>query len=175
MKIPTTSILQFLKFLAYLAMIGFSIEAGSVIISAIVSYYNPQAVENLYNGLDFSQIREYNSLFYYMAIVFVCAIAILKAHVWLLAVKMLSKFNISNPFTPETGKLLHKTSSTLLLIWMTGLAGSIMTSVLLKNGGITIGYDFKADEFLFMAGLIYIIAQVFKRGIEIQSENELTV
>lgn len=174
MKIPTTSVLQFLKFLAYLAMIGYSIEAGSVIVSAIVSFYNPQAVKNLYKGLDFSQIREYNTLFYYLAIAFVIAIAIMKAHVWLLAVKMLSKFNISNPFKPETGKLLHKTSSTLLLIWLTGVAGSIMTSVLLKDD-VTINYDFKADEFLFMAGLVYIIYQVFKRGIEIQSENELTV
>jgi hypothetical protein len=26
-----------------------------------------------------------------------------------------------------------------------------------------------------MVGLVYIISQVFKRGVEIQSENELTV
>jgi len=174
MKISTVTVLQFLKFLAYLAMIGYSIEAGSVIVSAIVSFYNPQAVKNLYNGLDFSHIKEYNILFYYMAIVFVSTIAIMKALVWYLAIKMLSAFNISNPFKPETGKLLLKISSALLLIWMIGLAGGIMTSVLV-NAGVNFGYNFKADEFLFMAGLMYVIAQVFKRGLEIQTENELTV
>ena len=30
-------------------------------------------------------------------------------------------------------------------------------------------------EFILFAGVIFFIAQVFKRGIEIQSENELTV
>ena len=32
-----------------------------------------------------------------------------------------------------------------------------------------------AFEYLLMGALIYAIAQVFKRGVEIQSENELTV
>ena len=31
------------------------------------------------------------------------------------------------------------------------------------------------EEFMFMAGLVFIISQVFRRGVEIQSENELTV
>jgi hypothetical protein len=30
-------------------------------------------------------------------------------------------------------------------------------------------------EFLFLAGIVFVIAQIFKRGIEIQTENELTV
>lgn len=32
-----------------------------------------------------------------------------------------------------------------------------------------------ADVWLFMGITLFIIAQIFKRGIEIQSENELTV
>jgi hypothetical protein len=32
-----------------------------------------------------------------------------------------------------------------------------------------------ADVWLFMAVVLFIIAQIFKRGIEIQSENELTI
>ena len=32
-----------------------------------------------------------------------------------------------------------------------------------------------ADVWLFMCVTLYVIAQIFKRGIEIQSENELTV
>jgi len=32
-----------------------------------------------------------------------------------------------------------------------------------------------AGEFLLLGAIIFIIAQVFKRGIEIQTENELTV
>ena len=32
-----------------------------------------------------------------------------------------------------------------------------------------------ADVWLFMSVILFVIAQIFKRGIEIQSENELTV
>jgi hypothetical protein len=32
-----------------------------------------------------------------------------------------------------------------------------------------------AAEFLLLGGIIFMIAEVFKRGIEIQTENELTV
>lgn len=32
-----------------------------------------------------------------------------------------------------------------------------------------------ADVWLFMSITLYVIAQIYKRGIEIQSENELTV
>ena len=32
-----------------------------------------------------------------------------------------------------------------------------------------------SGEFIFMVGLVFIISQVFKRGVEIQAENDLTV
>ena len=175
MKIPTTSVLQFLRLLAMLAMIGYYIEAGSIITSVIVSFSNPEAAKNLYKGLDLSQIRTYNVALYYVTIAFIVSISIMKAYVWQLAVKMLSGFNLTNPFQAEMGSLLRKISLSLLSIWIIGLIAGIMSTIILKKAGLTIGYDFKVDEFLFMAGLVYIISQVFKRGIEIQSENELTV
>jgi hypothetical protein len=49
----------------------------------------------------------------------------------------------------------------------------------LINGGVALPtlqqYLGGGAEFLFFAGIIFFIAQVFKKGIEIQSENELTV
>ena len=30
-------------------------------------------------------------------------------------------------------------------------------------------------ELIFYAGLVFVIAQIFKKGVEIQTENELTV
>jgi len=32
-----------------------------------------------------------------------------------------------------------------------------------------------ADVWLFMGVILFVLAQIFKRGIEIQTENELTV
>lgn len=30
-------------------------------------------------------------------------------------------------------------------------------------------------EFVFMAGVVFVMSQIFKKGVEIQTENELTV
>ena len=32
-----------------------------------------------------------------------------------------------------------------------------------------------AGEFIFLAGMIYVLSELFKRGAEMQTENELTV
>jgi len=44
-----------------------------------------------------------------------------------------------------------------------------------KATGIQLLTDSNGDEYFFMACMIYIISQVFKRGIEIQEEIQLTV
>jgi hypothetical protein len=31
------------------------------------------------------------------------------------------------------------------------------------------------NEFIFMAGVVFIMSQAFKRGVEIQSDNDLTI
>jgi len=44
-----------------------------------------------------------------------------------------------------------------------------------KTTGIQLLTNSNGDEYFFMACMIYIISQVFKRGIEIQEEIQLTV
>lgn len=49
------------------------------------------------------------------------------------------------------------------------------TFYLTQATGIQLPIRNTDDEYLFMAGIIYIISQIFKRGIELQEENQLTV
>lgn len=44
-----------------------------------------------------------------------------------------------------------------------------------KRTGIDLVNHFNHGEYFFMAGIVYIISQIFKRGVELQEENELTV
>ena len=46
---------------------------------------------------------------------------------------------------------------------------------LMQDTGIQLPAINTGDEYLFMAGIVYIISQIFKRGIEIEEENQLTV
>ena len=79
-----------------------------------------------------------------------------------------------NPFKIEVAWILEKVSYVLLGIWLLDTLSNVHSSWVLKQTGVLPG-DWDAGEFLFMAGLVFIISQVFKRGVEIQAENDLTV
>jgi hypothetical protein len=81
---------------------------------------------------------------------------------------------LSNPFTIGVARQLESLSFISLGIWIIGKAGKAHSSWLMKRAG-AFQTEFESGEFLFMAGLVFIISQVFKRGVELQSENELTV
>lgn len=79
-----------------------------------------------------------------------------------------------NPFKMEVAHTLERISYVLFGTWVVGKVGNAYTGWLLKITGELFG-SWVSGEFVLMAGLVYIISQVFKRGVEIQNENELTV
>jgi hypothetical protein len=76
----------------------------------------------------------------------------------------------------EVEKKLERIACLLLAVWIvSGIFWKIYIYYLSQATGIQLPANTSGDEYLFMAGIIYIISQVFKRGIEIQEENDLTV
>jgi hypothetical protein len=74
----------------------------------------------------------------------------------------------------EVARRLEKISFVALGTWVVTLLSNVYSSLLMKITGKLYG-TWLSTEFIFMVGLLFIIATVFKRGVEIQSENELTV
>jgi len=165
----TQQVLTVMHILAWVAFVGFAIEAGAILISYLVSCFNPDGTKTIYKGLNLYTLREYNFWHYTLRISFLVLLAGLKSHVWYLVIKTLSHLKLSNPFKMETAMKLEKISYTLFTTWLVGIVSSAHTAWLVT------GQDYGSGEFIFMAGLVFIISQVFKRGVEIQSENELTV
>jgi len=98
----------------------------------------------------------------------------MKAWISFLVVKTLSKFNLQNPFTMEVAGRLEKISLFALATWFVTLLNNIYVSLIMKTTGKNAG-NILSTEFIFMVGILFIITTVFRRGVEIQSENELTV
>lgn len=174
MKIKTEQFLVVMHILAWVAFIGFMIEAGAILFSYGVSCVNPEAARNLYRGLNLYNLSQFNFWHYTLSIFFLVAISSMKAFVFFLAIKILSKVNLMNPFKIEVARILQKIVYALLGTWLVAILKNAHTSWLLNKTGELHG-DWVATEFIFMAGLVFIISLVFKRGIEIQSENDLTV
>lgn len=177
MKTRTEIILTVLKYLALIAAIGFSIECGSQLFYFIASFINPEWAKNGYNyERSWYQIHQANTWYYICIMSLTISIAAIKAWIWYMVFGLLIKLELQSPFSMFVTKKLESIAWLLLGVW---ILGTIMTKsyahYLLKDTGIEMATKFTGDEYFFIAGIVYIISKIFKRGVEIQEENQLTV
>jgi hypothetical protein len=173
-KTRTTQLLRVLKIVAWVAFVGYLIQAGAMLLSFGVSFVNPDASADIYKGLDLQDLRDYSVGHYGIQVGFRMIIALLKASVAFLVIKAIGQLDIDHPFKIEIADLLEQISFVLLATWAIGVAHVAYSKWLAKFTDEFYGTVISI-EFIFMAGLVFIIAQIFKRGVEIQNENELTV
>lgn len=158
--------------------IGLCIQAGALLFTFIYSLFNPVVAHNLYEGLNLSALREQNLWYYGGVISIVLFIAGQKAYLFYLMIRVFLKINLVHPFSREVSKLITSISYVAFQI---GVAIILVSGVF--KGMVKRGYELdrvpqmvgNGFEFLLMAALLIAIGMVFKRGVEIQDENELTV
>ena len=76
----------------------------------------------------------------------------------------------------EVEKKLERIAFLLLGVWIvSSIFWKIYAYYLSQATGIQLPATSTGDEYIFMAGILYIVSQIFKRGIEMQEENQLTV
>jgi hypothetical protein len=177
MKIKTETILTVSKILAFLGVIGYSILWASQLTTLVASFINPDWAKRTYEvDLNIFSIREKSTTFYVYAMCLTIAVSALKAIVWWVIFDLLSKLKLQTPFSMVVEKKLERIAYLLLAVWIfSSIFWKTYTYYLNAATGIKLPANNTGDEYLFLAGIIYIISQVFKRGIEIQEENDLTV
>ena len=113
---------------------------------------------------------------YVCTISIVIAVSALKVLIWFLVFDLLHKLELKSPFTMKVTEKLERIAYLLLAIWaLMSIIGKTYAHYLMESTGIQLTVYDAGDEYFFMAGIIYIISQIFKRGIEMQEENALTV
>ncbi|MEO9021368.1 MAG: DUF2975 domain-containing protein [Ginsengibacter sp.] len=177
MKTITEIILVVLKYLALVAAIGFSIECGSQVLSLVASSVNVDWAKNVYGAeQDWFRIREYNTWYYICVMSLTISISALKAWIWYLIFDLLLKLQLKSPFSMVVTKKLEKIAYRLMGVWfLISIVVKNYSHYLMKATGIQLPTNHSGDEYFFIAGIVYIISQIFKRGIEMQKENQLTV
>lgn len=170
----TTFILKAMRVIAWIAFIGFLIQGFAILGLTLFTANTGKGAEDFYDHMDLSVLFDYSLLQFIGFNSFLVAAALLKAQVWFLVIKTLSGFNLAQPFTMTVIKKLEQMSYVLFSVWLVTVIANFQQNYLLHRTGEFFG-EKATGEFLFMAGLIFVISQIFKRGVEIQSENELTV
>lgn len=167
-----------LHIVAWLIFIGLSIEAGGLIVNFIFSLYKPEFVQNLYQKLDLSEMYQRSEWAFFSMYSFILVIAILKAVLFYVVIMLMIKIDLSKPFNSFVSKQISKMSYYTFSIGLLSYIAQQSAKNLMHHGFVTDNLNqFWADSeaFILMAAVIYVIATIFKKGIEIQNENDLTV
>jgi hypothetical protein len=182
MNSSTKLILQILHVIAWIIFIGVCIEAGGSIFSAFYTLLiNPINAATFWEGNDLSALYKYDPGHFFAETLLISIASVLKAIMFYLIIKILNnkKFTLSQPFNHEVRLFILNVSYLAFGIALFTNAGVRYTEWLIKQGvdmpdtqNLRLG---GADVWLFMGVTLFIIAQIFRRGIEIQTENELTV
>lgn len=176
MKSKTEKILGVLRIVSWIAMIGFAINFGSQLISFIVSLNNPAAANDLPGVFEnLEPLLTNSTLQYVYAMSFVIFLSGMSVYLWHLVVNLLSRLSVKSPFTIHVAKKLEKIAHWLLSMWVVAFIGRNYIDWLSKRIGEDLDLIEIGNEFLFIAGIVYIISQIFKQGIEIQEENQQTI
>ncbi len=175
-KTRTQLLLKIMLIVTWVVFIGLLIESGTLLFLYGLSILKPETAMNFYDGLNLYDIYQSSFWNYSITVVLMASVPIMNSLIALQVIKILSQFKIKSPFTMEVALRLQKISTLIFGVWITlvftGLY-NLATFGLVELASLP--KTNSGDYVLIMAALIFIISQVFKRGVEMQTENDLTV
>lgn len=174
--------LQVLYILSWIIFVGVCIEAGGFIFNSFFTLaINPVDAKHFWPGIDLSDLYKFDHGHFFAETIYMIIVAVMRAWLFYLIIKILhdKKVNMDQPFNKEMGRFIFNISYVALFIGFFSWGGVKYTEWLIKQGVKMPDIQYLrlggADVWLFMGVTLLVIAQIFKRGIEIQTENELTV
>jgi hypothetical protein len=178
MKTKNDFILIVLNVVSWIIFVGLSIQAGGLIVNFAFSVFKPEIVGNLYQKLDLSSLYQQSKWAFFGMYGFVLFIAVLKAILFYIVIMLPYKLNLSKPFSSFVAKKITQISYYTFSIGILSFIAQ-QTAKNLSHHGFEIDklsqFWVDSQAFILMAAIIYVIATIFKKGVEIQNENDLTV
>lgn len=167
-----------LHIIAWIIFVGLCIEAGALIVNFIFSIYKPEVIQNLYQKLDLSEMYNRSKWVFFGIYSFILFISLLKAHLFYVVIRLLSKLDLSKPFNSFVSEQITLISYYTFSIGILSYIARQTAKNMQHHGYVLDNLnEFWGDSqaFILMAAVIYVIAAIFKKGVEIQNENDLTV
>jgi len=171
-------VFKVLYVIAWIIFIGLCIEAGALIVNFFYSLYRPDIVQNLYQNLDLSEILKHNQSAFFGIYSFILSISILKAYLFYIVIRLIHKMDLAKPFSHFVAKQISKISHlTIFIGFISYIAERWAEKVTNHNFVIENLNQFwgNGKNIILIGAVIYIIAAIFNKGVEIQTENDLTV
>jgi hypothetical protein len=181
MKTQTEKILNILRVIAWIGYVGSIVIAVMVGIFTIYSFIFPNS-----NFIKYTYVADTKISFktlkneYLGRLIFYYILSLIKIYfvikIWKLAKDALTNLNINSPFSSKTSVIFERIVYLIIVIGVINfIIGQYVNTLeaLITNHT---KYNFSPDlTYLFGIGILYLFSQIFKRGVELQEENELTV
>lgn len=181
-KITTNHILKVLQLLSWIIFIGLCIEAGGIFFNACYAFFiNSGKAFSFLEGIDLSSLYNFDSGYFLVLALIMTIISTFKAILFYLIVKLFTekKLNLSQPFSKILRQFILKFSYLTLAIGIFCNFGYNYTLWFEKQGiildNLLLIRFAGSDVWFFMTVVLFVIAQLVKKGIEIQNENDLTI
>jgi hypothetical protein len=167
-----------LYILAWLIFIGLCIEAGGIIVNFFFTLFKPEFIPNLYQKLDLTAMYKQSPFVFWGVYSFILSISILKAVLFYVVIRLMHKMDLSKPFTSFVARQISLISYYTLCIGFLSYIARQITRNLTHHGFVPDNLHLfwtDSQAFILMGAVIYIIATIFQKGVDIQNENDLTV
>ena len=170
--------------ISWIIFIGLCIETGGLMVNAIISLFiNPMASSRFWGNRNLYELYQFNQSYFVSIVVLLIIVSMLKSILFYFIINIFhkKKLNLNNPFNEQLGKYIFKLGYLATGIGIFSWCGNKFSNwlkMISQNALTQISENIKfegADIWLFMAIILLIFGMIFKKGIEIQSENDLTV
>ena len=178
----TDFLLKALHIISWFIFVGVSIDAGGVLSNTIYAIFiNAELSSHFWGYIDLSKLYQSNQVLFVILTSIMSIVTVLKAVLFYIIIKIFTdkKINLSNPFTQALGKYLYGITYCALGIGLfSKWGGDLLKWIANQNINMPLIENLKlagADVWLLMGFVMLVFAIIFKKGIELQSENDLTV
>ena len=182
MKINGDFTFKLLNVLSWIIFVGLAIETGGYFTNSfVILFFNSEWAAHFWGNLDLSGLYAFNLGLFISFIVGLTTISLFKTILFYqtIAIFHKKKFNLENPFNETINSYIFNFAYIALIIGMLSYAGKVFSNWLISQGiklpnpeNLNIG---GADVWLFMGITLLVFAKIFKKGVELQTENEFTV
>ena len=182
MFLTTQQGFRLLLILSWIIFAGVCIQAGGFIFGSFYTLViNPANAAHYWANNDLSALLKYDRGYFLVITLCTSITSLLKVLMFYLIVRIVrqKKLDMQHPFNTASRQFIGNLAYLSFGIGIITHIGANYTGWLVQQGvtmpdtqSLRLG---GADVWIFMGVILLVIAQIFKRGIEIQSENELTV
>lgn len=182
MSRKTDFVLKALNVVSWVIFVGLCVQAGGFITNAFFTLLlNPVGASKFWNEIDLSELYYFNQTYFVILISLMIIVTVMEALLFYCIVKIFhdKKFNLTQPFNEVVRRFILNIAFLALGIGLFSFWGAKFCKELAIKGLNMPDKQYLrldgADVWLFMSVILFVIAHIFKKGIEIQTENDLTI